>query len=106
MAARPPVGDDDPPEPNAFGIAVVDDHLRESALSFPATPDEVLEALDDPDIPCGPNGHDVSLSTAVERTARTQFSTRRDLLDELHDEFERERREGGGIVSWLRTLVG
>jgi len=106
MAARPPVGDDDPPEPNAFGIAVVGNHLRDADLSYSATPEEVVEAMGDQGIPCGPNSHDVSLSTAVERTARTQFSSRRDLLDELHDEFERERRAGGGLVSWLRSLVG
>jgi hypothetical protein len=106
MAARPPVGDDDQPEPTAFGIAAVDDHLRNAALSYPATPAEVVDALGDPAIPCGPNGHDVSLSTAVERTGRTRFGSRRELLDELHDEFERERREGGGLVSWIRSLVG
>jgi len=105
MAARPPVGDDDPPEPNAFGIAVVGNHLRTPTSRIRRLPRRSSRPWATRDSP-GPNSHDVSLSTAVERTARTQFSSRRDLLDELHDEFERERRAGGGLVSWLRSLVG
>lgn len=106
MAARPPTGDDDrDAEQVVFGIATVDEHLRDADVSFPATGDEVVEALGDPEVKCGPTGHRVALSTVVERTGRREFETRREFLDALHPEFERERQRGGGIVSWLRSLV-
>lgn len=105
MAARPPQSDDEPREPAAFGIAAVDDHLSDADLSYPATPEDVIAALGDPEVPCGPNAHDVALSTVLDRTGRVRFDSRRDLLDELHEAFEREHRSGGGIVAWLRSLL-
>jgi hypothetical protein len=106
MAARPPQNDDDDTrEPAVFGIASVDEYLSDADLSYPATSDDVTAALGDPEIPCGPNAREVALSTALERTGRMRFDSRRDLLDELHDAFEQERRSGGGIVAWLRSLV-
>jgi hypothetical protein len=105
MAARPPTSDDDPSDPAVFGIAAMDEYLRDADLSFPATPEDVLDAVGDPEVPCGPNARDVALSTALQRTNRREFRSRRDLQDELHEAFEQERREGGGIVSWLRSLV-
>lgn len=105
MAARPPQSDDGPKDPAMFGIAVVDDHLSEADLSYPTTPQDVTAALGDPEIPCGPNAREVALSAVLDRTGRARFDSRRDLLDELHEAFERERRSGGGIVAWLRSLV-
>lgn len=105
MAARPPQDDDEPREPAVFGIAAVDEYLSDADLSYPATPDDVTAALGNPEIACGPNAREVALSTVLERTGRVRFDSRRDLLDELHDAFERERRSGGGIVAWLRSLV-
>lgn len=105
MAARPPTSDDDASDPAVFGIAAMDEYLRDADLSFPATPEDVLDAVGDPEVPCGPNARDVALSTALQRTNRREFRSRRDLQDELHEAFEQERREGGGIVSWLRSLV-
>lgn len=105
MAARPPQSNDEPREPAAFGIAAVDDHLSDANVSYPATPDEVATALDDPEVQCGPDGHDVELSTVLDRTGREEFDSRRDMLDELHDAFEAERHEGGGFIGWLRSLV-
>ena len=105
MAARPPQSGDEPRDPAMFGIAVVDDHLSDADLSYPATPEDVAAALSDPEIPCGPNAHDVALSAVLDRTGRTRFDSRRELLDELHEAFERERRSGGGIVAWLRSLL-
>lgn len=88
-----------------FGIATVDEYLRDADVSFPATGEDVVAALGDPEVKCGPNGHEIALSTTVERTGRTEFETRREFLDALHAEFERERQQGSGIVSWLRSLV-
>ncbi|WP_232688307.1 hypothetical protein [Halobacterium zhouii] len=105
MAARPPQSDDEPREPAVFGIAAVDDYLSAADISYPATPEDVSTALDDPDVACGPNAHDIALSTVLDRTGRVRFDSRRDLLDELHDAFEQERRTGGGVVAWLRSLV-
>lgn len=106
MAARPPTGNGEPGEPDVFGIAAVDKHLSDANLSYPATAADVVEATGDPSVPCGPNAHDVALSTALDRTGRSRFDSRRELLDELHDAFERERQDGGGVVAWLRSLVG
>ena len=88
-----------------FGIATVDKHLRDADVSFPATGEDVVAALGDPEVKCGPTGHSVALSTVVERTGRRNFETRREFLDALHPEFERERHQSNGIVSWLRSLV-
>lgn len=106
MAARPPRTNADPEEPTAFGIAVVDDQLADADLDYPATPDDVLEALGDRSVRCGPNAHEVSLSTVLDRTGRERFDSRRDLLDELHDAFERERNGASGLVAWLKSLFG
>jgi hypothetical protein len=106
MAARPPQPTNDERDPSAFGIAVVDDHISEDELSYPATREDVVDALDDPTIRCGPNSHEVSLSRVIERTGRSQFESRTQLLDELHEAFEQERRKGGGFVAWLRSLLG
>ena len=106
MAARPPTGDDNSDaELVVFGIATVDEHLRDADVSFPAAGADVVETLGDPEVRCGPNGHRVALSTVVERTGRRRFETRREFLDALHPEFERERQQSGGIVAWLRSLV-
>lgn len=106
MAARPPTGNGEPGEPDVFGIAAVDEHLSGATLSYPVTAADVVDATDDPSVPCGPNAHDIELSTALDRTDRQRFESRQQLLDELHDVFERERQSGGGLVAWLRSLVG
>lgn len=106
MAARPPPADDEPDEPTAFGIVAVDDYLEDATLEFPATPQDVVDALGDRDVRCGPNAHEIALSTALDRTGRRQFDTRRELLDELHEVFERERRGSTGFVAWLQSLFG
>lgn len=106
MAARPPTGTEEPGEPDVFGIAVVDELLSDANLSYPVTGTEVVAATDDPSVPCGPNASELALSTALERTDRQRFESRQQLLDELHDVFERERQTGGGLLEWLRSLVG
>lgn len=107
MAARPPAGDDETvdEDPVVFGIATVDEYLRDAEVTFPASGDAVVAAVDDPEVQVGPNAHTVALSAAIERTGRSEFETRREFLDALYDEFERERHQSGGFVSWLRSLV-
>jgi hypothetical protein len=106
MAARPPPADDDPEEPTAFGIATVDDYLEDADLEYPATRQDVVDALGDRSVRCGPNARELSLSAALERTGRRRFDSRRDLLDELHEVFEDERRGATGLVAWLKSLFG
>lgn len=104
MAARPPPATDDPDEPTAFGIVAIDDHLEDADLEFPATKRDVVDALGDPRVPCGPNEREVALSTVIERVDGDRFDARRELLDALHDAFEAERSRQRGLLSWLRAL--
>lgn len=103
MAAGPPNDDiTDGPEAVDFGIAALAAHIDGADLSFPATADEVVTTLDDPEIDFDPTGNAVALSVVLEQVERHKFDSRRDLLDALHPEFERLRRSSGGFLSWLR----
>lgn len=104
MAARPPTDDLDEPDAVEFGITALDAHLEEADLDFPATGDEVVAALDDPDVPYEPSGGTVALSRVLDRVDAEQFDSRQALLDGTHPEFER-LRERGGVVAWLRSLL-
>ena len=103
MAARPPQNTDSEPETIAFGIAAVDEALRDAEILFPADGDDVVRATGDPDIPYDVSGRSVSLSAALEETEQSTFETRREFLNALHPVFE-EKRGSGGIGSWLRSL--
>jgi hypothetical protein len=108
MAARPPGGDDtdEPPETLAFGISALDARLSETELSFPATADEVLDALDDPDIPYDTAGNTFALSTALSELDRRKFESETELKKALHPVYERKRRSAGGSVfAQLRQLL-
>jgi len=105
MAAVPPPSDGDEPDTLAFGIAALDDRLRDSELSFPIRRDALVETLGDPDVPVDPSGRTIALSTAIDRADRDRFEHRRDLLNALHPVFETERGAGGGVRSLLRRLV-
>lgn len=105
MAARPPTNDrDDEPDIVAFGIATIDARLEDTALSFPATADEVVNALGE-EVPYDPTGRTMSLQTAVDRTDRSTFKHRQQLLDELHEVFEQQRERSGGVFAQLRALL-
>lgn len=106
MGVRPPSDDDldDGPDTIEFGIAALDAHLDRGDLSFPATDEEVIDALDDPQIDYDPNGNAVALSKVLDRVDRDRFESRQQLLDATHSEFERLRQRGGGPLSWLRSL--
>ena len=106
MGVRPPSDDglDDGPDTVEFGIVALDAHLDRADLSFPASEEEVTEALGDPKIDCGPKGRDVQLSKVLDRVEPNEFESRQDLLDATHYEFERLRQQGGGPLAWLRSL--
>lgn len=103
MAAVPPPSDDGDPDSVAFGIPVLDDRIRDASLSFPIRAADLVDELDDPEIPYDPSGRSIRLSTALERTDRQRFESSRELLNELHPVLEAER-ENGGLGAWLRRL--
>lgn len=105
MAARPPTNDgDDEPDVIAFGIATIDERLETTELSFPATAQEVTDALGD-EVPYGPSGRTMAIETAVEQTGKSSFEHRQELLDALHEVFEHKREQSGGVLSQLRALL-
>jgi len=105
MAVRPPQQGGDEPDSLQFGIAALTPYLSEADLSFPATSDEIVRALGDPEIPFDANGNSVALSEALEVTGSSRFDTKRELLDALHPVFEEYRASSGGIFSQLRALL-
>lgn len=108
MAARPPVNDDgeETPETLAFGISALDARLSEADLTFPATGDELVSALDDPEIPYDTAGHTLSLSAALERVQDQRFENQSELQNALHPVFETKRREAGrGLLGQMRRLL-
>jgi hypothetical protein len=106
MGVRPPAGDDTEVGDVEFGIADVDRHLSSADVSFPASAAAVIEATGDPDVSYAPEGGTVALSEAVERTGRSEFSSRQDLLNELHPVMEELRTSrASGLLAWLRSLL-
>lgn len=106
MGVRPPsAGSDAEPEVIEFGIAAVDARLEESTLSFPATAEEVIEAIGDSEIPYDANGRSMPVEAAVEATEKTEFSDRNELLNALHFVFEEKRERSLGLIDRLRSLL-
>lgn len=104
MAARPPQNDSEEPDSIEFGIAALDGRLDDA--SFPATADELVRDLDDPEVPVDAAEHTIRLSEALSQVEQDQFETRNELLRALHPVFERERRKAGsGIVGRLKALL-
>ena len=106
MAARPPGGGGSS-EPDAieFGIAVLDERVEEAGVSFPATGDEIVDALDDSEIPYDAKGRTIRLSEALEQVPQTEFENETEFLDAMYPVFDRERREGGGVLASLRDAL-
>ncbi len=89
-----------------FGIAALDAHVREAELAFPATADEIVETLGDPDIEYDPAGNTVALSTVLAEVEQKEFERRRELMNALHPAFEQRRQSGGGVLGWVRSVIG
>ncbi len=106
MAARPPGGGgSSEPEAIEFGIAVLDARIEEADVSFPATGEEILDALDDQDIPYDAKGRSIALRDALDQVPKNRFENETELLDALYPVFDRKRREGGGFLSSLRDAL-
>lgn len=108
MGVRPPQqGDnDDAPTAVAFGIAALDDHLGRADIAFPATEEELLEALGDPAVPYDVAGDTLQLSEALDDLSRARFETRQEFLNALHPVFEAEReRASKSLFGQLRSLL-
>ncbi len=107
MGVRPPSnGDDDEPESVEFGIAAIDAHLRTADLSFPATKDDVAAELGHEQIPYDVHGNDVALGAMLEEVEMSEFRSRQELLNALHEPFEEYRREhSGGVFQQVRSML-
>ena len=106
MAVRPPQDDDSGPDVVEFGIAALAARLDDADVEFPATSREVVEALDDPNIPYDASGGTVPLDEVMASHPRDRFDSRSELLDELHPVFEEYRASSSrGLLSQLRSLL-
>ena len=106
MAARPPQQDTSSPDSVEFGIASLVGHLDQAELEFPATREEVVRALGDPEIPYDGSGGAVALSEAMDSLPKQTFDTESELLDLLHPVFEEYRvSSGGSILGRLRSML-
>lgn len=89
-----------------FGIPVVDDHLSDANITYPATTEEILEAVDNVTIPYDAAGNTVQLKTALQRTEPSEFRSKNDVLDALYTEFESYRSSGtAGFIDTIRELL-
>jgi len=106
MAARPPGGGGSS-EPDAieFGIAVLDGRIEDADVSFPATTDEIRDALGDREIPYDAKGRSITLDEALEQVPQDRFENETELLDALYPVFDRKRQEGGGFLTSLRDAL-
>jgi len=106
MAARPPGGGGSS-EPDAieFGIAVLDGRIEDADVSFPATADEIRDALGDREIPYDAKGRSITLDEALEQVPQDRFENETELLDALYPVFDRKRQEGGGFLTSLRDAL-
>ena len=107
MGVRPPPSNsDEGPDVIEFGIAEVAAELDGGNLSFPATGDEVVQALSNPRIKYDADGHTVPLSEAVSDVEREEFDDKQEFLNALHPVFEDLRESASNsILMQLRALV-
>ena len=106
MAARPPGGGGTAdPEAIEFGIAVLNERLEEADVSFPATVDEIVAAVDDDKIPYDAKGRTIALSEALAQVPQTEFENETEFLDVLYPVFDQRRREGGSFFARLRDAL-
>jgi hypothetical protein len=107
MGVRPPQqGDDDAPETVAFGIAALDDYLERADATFPATDEELIEALGDPSVPYDAMGNELRLSEALDELSHVRFETRQEFLNAIHPVFEaRRERAKNSFLGQLRSLL-
>lgn len=101
MGVRPPSGGvEEEPDIVEFGIPALAAELESREVTYPVDTAELARAHGDLRIPVDAAGHELALSTAMERCERERFESERELLDALHPIFEAER----AAVS--RSLLG
>lgn len=106
MAVRPPQQDSSDPESIEFGIAALNARLDDAEVAFPATKREILDQLNNTDVPYDGAGNTVALAEAFESIPKDRFETETELLDVLHPVFEEYRRSSsGGLFGRLRSLL-
>jgi len=106
MGARPPQNDTSEPEVIEFGIAALSPRLEAADLAFPATSEDVVEAVEETAIPIDGSGHTLELQAAFEALPRDTFETEAELLELLHPVFEEHRKKTSeSFVGRLRTLL-
>jgi hypothetical protein len=106
MAARPPQQDTSSPDSVEFGIAALVGHLDQAAVEYPATRDEIVRALGDPEVPYDASGNTVALSEAMDALPKRTFDSESELLDLLHPVFEEYRvSTSGSLLGRLRSLL-
>lgn len=107
MGVRPPQqGDDEELATVAFGIAALDEHLERAELVFPATDDELLGALGNPEVPFDAKGNTVRFAEVLEEAHASHYETRQELLNALHPVFEAKReRANNSFVGRVRSLL-
>ncbi|MFB6108985.1 MAG: hypothetical protein ABEJ82_09150 [Haloplanus sp.] len=105
MAARPPPQDSATPDSIEFGIAALDAHLDRATVEFPATSDDVVQALGDPEIPYDASDNAVALSEALAQLPRDRFDSKAELMELLHPVFEEYRVSNRGVLGRLRSLL-
>ncbi|MFB6301596.1 MAG: hypothetical protein ABEH78_01860 [Haloferacaceae archaeon] len=106
MAVRPPQGEGSDPEAIEFGIAALDARLDRADVAFPATGEELVRAMDNPEIPYDAGGNTVELDEALAALPDDRFESESELLDRLHPVFEDHReRAASSIVAQIRALL-
>ncbi len=107
MGVRPPQrGDDEEPEAVAFGIAALGERLDRAGVTFPATREELLDALGGTSVPYDAKGNEMPFDAALEEAEGQEFDNRQQLMNELHHVFEARRAHASNtVVGRLRSLL-
>ena len=106
MAVRPPQDDSSDAESIEFGIAALDAKFDGVSVTFPATDEELVDALGDPQIPYDAAGNSMSLSDALASVPKSRYENRAEMFNVLHPVFEERRQQSGtGFLSQLRSLL-
>ncbi|KTG30939.1 hypothetical protein [Haloferax profundi] len=106
MAARPPQNETSDPDAIEFGIAALSDDVDAADIDYPADAQTIAQALDHVAVPIDAAGNTVTIDEALDETQKTQFESRRDLLESLHPVFEQFRAKASkSLFGRLRALV-
>lgn len=104
--ARPPRDSEADPDLIEFGIPVLDAHLEEAGLEFPAERGDIEAALGGVEIPYDAHGHTVGVADALRQTDQEVFESKHALLDALHPVFEAHRRRTStGFLAAIRSML-